>query len=174
MLFCLITFSQTGRKHSGVLDFLRGSASKERSPKLARKFDFIDIVRYNPKLDIDSVESGVGMLLSCSLPFSSLFPIYCCYCCRHCCYCYYHHHRINRNGITYSIHLLNSRCYRKKKPIKYQSAYHLLVASITLPYLKNFLFAIYIIYMCTFVLILLVVITTFWLLCSPSGACQSG
>ncbi|XP_036361555.1 1-phosphatidylinositol 3-phosphate 5-kinase isoform X2 [Octopus sinensis] len=52
---------EQGSKHSGVLDFLRGSTSKERSPKLTHKFDLIDIVRYNPKLDADSVESGMDV-----------------------------------------------------------------------------------------------------------------
>ncbi|GAB1606466.1 1-phosphatidylinositol 3-phosphate 5-kinase-like isoform X1 [Argonauta hians] len=52
---------EQGTKHSGVLDFLRGSTSKERSPKLTHKFDLIDIVRYNPKLDADNVESGMDV-----------------------------------------------------------------------------------------------------------------
>ncbi|XP_065940332.1 1-phosphatidylinositol 3-phosphate 5-kinase isoform X2 [Magallana gigas] len=49
--------SETGRKHgSGVLSFLRGSNSRDTSPKPHRKQEYVDTVKYTPKIDLDSVE----------------------------------------------------------------------------------------------------------------------
>lgn len=60
----LLSMYPAGRKaSSGVLSFLRGAGvSREPSPKLARKGECIDSVRYTPRMDWDSLE---GILLHC-------------------------------------------------------------------------------------------------------------
>ncbi|XP_062584452.1 1-phosphatidylinositol 3-phosphate 5-kinase-like isoform X2 [Saccostrea cucullata] len=46
-----------GRKPgSGVLSFLRGSSSRDPSPKPPRKPEYVDSVKYTPKVDQDSIE----------------------------------------------------------------------------------------------------------------------
>ncbi|XP_055998370.1 1-phosphatidylinositol 3-phosphate 5-kinase-like isoform X3 [Ostrea edulis] len=48
---------ESGRKHgSGVLSFLRGSSSRDSSPRRQRKAEYVDTVKYTPKVDQDSVE----------------------------------------------------------------------------------------------------------------------
>ena len=41
-----------------MLSFLRGSNSRDTSPKPHRKAEYVDTVKYTPKIDLDSVEIG--------------------------------------------------------------------------------------------------------------------
>lgn len=70
------TFSNppVGRKHgSGVLSFLRGSNSRDTSPKPHRKQEYVDTVKYTPKIDLDSVEIGKTSPHTLSVWHKSLF-----------------------------------------------------------------------------------------------------
>lgn len=80
------TLCLTGRKaSSGVLSFLRVTGvARQPSPKLGRKTECIDSVRYTPQVDWDSLE-GIQGTQSClidihkflfSVQFKNVFLIY--------------------------------------------------------------------------------------------------